>query len=64
MHHALSSRLELSLISKAFVQDKSHTIILVQKTQSKASRTFLDYNTVSGAVDGKSAASRSLDMLG
>lgn len=33
-------------------QDKSHTIILVQKTASKASRTFLDYETVSGAVDG------------
>ncbi|CAK0784599.1 hypothetical protein CVIRNUC_007803 [Coccomyxa viridis] len=32
--------------------DKSHTIILVQKTPSRASRTFLDYETISGAVDG------------
>lgn len=32
--------------------EKAHTIILVQKTASKASRTFLDYETVSGAVDG------------
>lgn len=34
------------------VQDKSHTIILVQRTQAKNSRTFLDYETLSGAVDG------------
>jgi hypothetical protein len=33
-------------------QDKSHTIILVQRTQAKNSRTFLDYETLSGAVDG------------
>ncbi len=56
MHHALSSRREQSLSDAAILQDKSHTIVLVQRTQSKASRTFLDYNTVSGAVDGKPAA--------
>ncbi|CAL8469589.1 g9130 [Coccomyxa elongata] len=32
--------------------EKSHTIILVQRTQAKNSRTFLDYETLSRAVDG------------
>ena len=41
------------LLSSYALQDKSHTIVLVQKTPSRASRTFLDYETISGAVDGE-----------
>ena len=34
------------------VQEKAHTIILVQRNQNKGTRTFLDYDGVPAAVDG------------
>lgn len=32
--------------------DSRHTIVLIQPTQNKATRTFMDYETVASAMDG------------
>ena len=34
-------------------QEKAHTIILVQRSQNKSTRSFMDYEGVPAAVDGE-----------
>ena len=33
-------------------QETTHTILLLQPSNSKSSRTFMDFDTVAGAMDG------------
>jgi hypothetical protein len=35
------------------MQAGRHTIILMQPSQNRASRTFMDYNSINHALDGK-----------
>ena len=48
----------LPVASRAPQADNRHTIVLVQPTKSKASRTFLDYEKISLAMDGARPTAR------
>lgn len=54
----------LPVASRASQGDNRHTIVLVQPTKNKASRTFLDYEKISLAMDGARPTSRSPDPRG